>query len=96
MQCDDFLLGESVDVLSDAAQGDFPQDFGGFSSPLIELGTSSEAWEDTGFSLLGLDAGSCSSQYVGMWNLLFQSLMRSSLLNRRLSPGTPGKYCLPS
>ena len=81
----------SVDVLGDAARKDFPRDLGGSPSPLVELGASPKVWKDAGFYFLGLDAGSCSSRYVGMWNLLFQSLARSSLLNRRLSPSTPKK-----
>ena len=61
LQHDDFLLGESVDVLSDAARGDFPQDLGGSSAMPVELAASPEALEDAGFSLLGLETDGCSS-----------------------------------
>ena len=46
LQCEDFLLDESMNVFGDGAWRDSPLDLGGSPSLLVELGTSSEVWEN--------------------------------------------------
>ena len=57
---------------------------------LEELSTSPEAWEGGCFSFLELLEDCFSSLKVETWYPFLSSLVRSSVLNRRLSQGVPG------